>query len=155
MESGWPRGRVPLARTVIGYRGVEAGVTNESTGDFVIVHVVNGRCREDDVGGSFPQEFGHAASAVVVENDGQIAEFETGVIGFKNFCGCCGFCSANSGDVFGRVFSAATVSGSHGGDGDAATEAFQLQQCAGALEFDIVRVCMDGEHVRLGGECSV
>jgi hypothetical protein len=27
-----------------------------------------------------------------------------------------------------------------------------LQQCAGALEFDIVRVCVDGEHVRLGGE---
>ena len=98
------------------------------------------------------QEFRHAASTVIIEHDGQVTEFEAGVVCFKNDGSSSCFSAANPSDLFGGIFSAATVAGGHGGYGDPAAQSFQLQQSSGTLEFNIIRVSVNRQNMRLGGK---
>ena len=124
--SGWWC-RIPLSGAVVGYGGIEAGIADKSTGDFVIVHVVDGRCGENDIGASPAEKLGDATSAFVIEDDGEVAKFKAGVFGLQDACSGSSFAAADAGDFGGGVFCAAAVTRGHGGDGNTAAQPAQMQ----------------------------
>ena len=59
-----------------------------------------------------------------------------------------GFAAADCGDFIGPEFRAAAIAGGHGDQRDAASQFAQTGQRPGALEFDIVRMCVDRQDSR-------
>jgi len=92
--------RVPLSGAVVGDAGIETGVPDQGTCDFMVMHVVNRGCSENEIRTGAADEFRDSAAAVVVKHNGQVAEFKAGVISLKNLCSSSRFSAANAGDLF-------------------------------------------------------
>lgn len=115
---GW----ILLLGLVIGGRGVEAGVADEAAGHFVVAHIIDRRCSEDDVGADFADDFGDPPTAVVVDDDLEVEEFEADVVGSEGLCALAAFLSTDAGDFEGTVLGTTAISGGHGGNCDRTTE---------------------------------
>ncbi len=139
------RGRLPLLRLVVWHAGVEAGVPDESRGDFVVGHVIDRRSSHHDVGPSTADDFGDSATSVVVVRDAQVTELKTDVVGTDVVGGGFGFGSAHGRDFFRGEFRRAAISRSHRGGRNVAATLLEQRQRAGTLELNVIGVCVNRE----------
>lgn len=145
-DVGQRRGGVPLVGRVVWNRRAEAGVPHQFAGIFVIRHVVDRRGGQDDVGAHPSQELGDAPPTGIVVVNLQVEEFQAMVLGVDQAGGSGGLGSADRRDFQRAQLGTAAVPRRHRGDDQRAATLPQARQRSGTLEFDIIRVGVEGQN---------